>query len=155
MLSLIYLTIHFLWLSYDSFKEQIFRLSGIEIIKSDNKAPLYPSGGEYYPNAEENKDSTLYSWWRGRQRRIVEYDKKIKEIVELHGLENPNLAAQNDMIETIFKQEEFIHYSLLRFEKGFWSFQKSQIFRWMFLDILFPVFVGAFSVFSIANKFFL
>ncbi|SDH81091.1 hypothetical protein SAMN04488136_13046 [Vibrio xiamenensis] len=138
-----YFLIHFFWSIFDDFKANKNRLTGL-------KAPtaMYASyaGDEHIfePNVSNDLDSTLLSWWSCQREVTIEIEKYIGS-KQGEPNENNSLNNINRLLEDINKKSGYIESALVRFERGFWYYQKSQLVRWFLLDVGVPMLLGILS----------
>ncbi|PTO62173.1 hypothetical protein [Vibrio splendidus] len=136
--SLVYFFIHFLWASLDDLKGNYLRLTGIRVPMAT--VASYAASSTFEPNVSNNGDSTLFSWWKA-QRQYSEHLQKVIENIDSNVKESKyelalNSAKQN--IEQLNEKVSYIEASLLKFEQGYWKYQRSQILRWYILDFGVP-----------------
>lgn len=145
ILMLVYLIAHFLWYVSDDIKANALKLTGIAIKKKNLGSALFPSDGMLDPVADETEQSTLYSWWVGRQRYAKEYKECLEQLLD-DGSPINNHEKHAKVIETMLIEEEHISKALQRFDRKFWSYQKSQLLRWIIADVGMPTCVGISSI---------
>lgn len=133
--------IHFIWATLDHFKENKYRLTGIAIpmISFSTSAT---SRHQLEPNTNDAKQSSIYSWWRNHRNLLEEY-KKLLSSTEDSTKEINSIKRRIEDLENYFP---YINESLKRFDLGFWEYQRSQLLRWIILDIGFPLIIGIISL---------
>ncbi|TOQ03061.1 hypothetical protein, partial [Vibrio parahaemolyticus] len=77
--ALVYFLCHFLWASSDHLKENRYRLTGIKIPKAT--VASYAASPTFEPRTNEERQTTLFSWWKG-QRQQSEHFQTIIESIE-------------------------------------------------------------------------
>lgn len=146
LVALIYFLCHFLWASLDHLKENELRLTGLKIPQAS--VASYGGSATFEPNTNEDRQSTLFSWWKGHRQQYEHFENVIKSIenhIEKAQFE-PAINAVKQRIEDMNSKTEYIEHALLRFESGFWKHQRSQIMRWFLLDIGVPCLLAVISV---------
>lgn len=109
------------------------------------------------------RQSTLYGWWNSRRISFDRLEGILRQAEEIlgawrtEGPQNQPLDQQRSIAEfsnllqhltnlleqtTATVQAARIPVSLERFERKFWSHQKSQLWRWLALDFLLPALLG-------------
>ena len=74
--ALVYFLGHFVWTALDDLKENKLRLTGIKTPKA--KVASYPSSATFEPNADKDRQSTLFSWWKGHRQQYEQLENIIK-----------------------------------------------------------------------------
>lgn len=174
----VYLLIHFSWSSIDSFQEWRLRRTGtmvsyLTIIDS-------AFGNDELDFPPDPRQSTLYSWWRDRSKNQIALPQAINQIdskitlmmdaviAELEKGQTPALAnwqrefmAVREQLKTIKSSQEEgdrliqhdrMSVSLERFDSAFRVLLKSQNIRWMLLEWLVPLLVGASAIGALIYK---
>lgn len=144
--SLVYFFIHFLWASLDDLKGNYLRLTGIRVPMAT--VASYAADSTFEPNVSNNGDSTLFSWWKA-QRQYSEHLHKVIEHIDSDVNESkyePALNSAKHHIEQINAKVSYIEASLVKFEQGYWKYQRSQILRWYILDFGVPSILAITSV---------
>jgi hypothetical protein len=144
--ALIYFLSHFLWASLDHLKENKLRLTGIKIPKASLAS--YAASSTFEPNTNEERQSTLFSWWKGHRQQYEYFENVIKSIENniVNTQFEPAINTVKQRIEDMNSKTEYIEHALLRFESGFWQHQRSQILRWFLLDIGVPCLLAVISI---------
>lgn len=150
VLSLIYFLVHFIWASFDHLKENKLRLTGI-VIPMVHKGAFLGSTHDLHPNTDQERNSTIFSWWwrekgkkDGHEQLIAEIKGNIKK-----GDYEPALSRIQQDLDAIQHRSSYIEEALVRFEKGFWSYQRSQLLRWVLLDFSMPVLMGLIAIIAV------
>ena len=136
-----------MWASLDHLKENQLRLTGLKTPQAS--VGSYSSIPTFEPNTNEDRQSTLFSWWKGHRQQYEHFEYVIKSIesnIE-KGQLKPAINAVKHQIEDMNSKTEYIEQALLRFESGFWKHQRSQIMRWFLLDVGVPCLLAVISVF--------
>lgn len=167
---LVYLTLHFIWGSFDCFLEWRTRITGTKVAYLT--ASTYTSVDGDYPG--DPRQSTLYNWWNNQAKQIGNLSDKADEINKnyencLIGLEkkvnedsDPNWTSFkqnsgeavkniNNLMNAIKKAEETITsqripVSLERFDNWFKLFLSSQNLRWLVIEFSLPVAMSCTSI---------
>lgn len=147
ILMLAYLIISFVWSILDTLTENTLRLTGLVVKKQNSSAALYPSDGFLDPISDENEQSTIYSWWTGRLSLVKEYKRCLENLIEDDEVLSTKHHEYTEAMDKIIREEAIVSEALQRFEKKFWRFQKSQLFRWILLDVGVPVILGLGSIY--------
>lgn len=155
ILSLIYFLTHFIWASFDHLKENKLRLTGIVIPMAQNGAFLSGTH-DLHPNTDQEKNSTMFSWWWREKGKKDGYKQLIAEIKDNMEKENhePLLSKIQQDLDAIQHRSSYIEEALVRFEKGFWKYQRSQLLRWILLDFSIPVLMGLAAIIAVIASFF-
>lgn len=144
---LFYFGVNFVWLLRDHLRENKLRLTGIAVPMA-RRASYASRNHELEPNVGSERQSTIYSWWKGIQR-AVEWQKdtmnRIEDLVQKEEL-NPAVNSINSLLEKIEGQGQYIEFALRRYEEGFWLHQRSQLLRWIILEFLIPLILGLFAI---------
>lgn len=166
----IYLLIHFIWYALEGLLEWRLRVTGTRL------AFLTGSrfGSEHADYPDDPRQSTLYTWWLDNAKRIGSFKATADDLSEKikaweskvssfqNGSDNLNLAnamstlnqaksAVDNLKNQIKATEETltaqrIPCSLGRFDGWFKLFLKSQSIRWLLIDILPPIAIGATAI---------
>ncbi|WP_100144096.1 hypothetical protein [Shewanella carassii] len=150
--ALVYFLCHFLWASSDHLKENRHRLTGIKIPKAT--VASYAASPTFEPRTNEERQTTLFSWWKG-QRQQSEYFQTIIESIEKNiekSQYEPAINSIKQQIEDMSSKTEYIEFALLRFESSFWKHQRSQILRWFLFDIGIPCLLASASIILLSIK---
>lgn len=175
---LFYTLAHYLWYCYELYSEWVIRLTGA-------KLGFVTGGGvgaEGMDYPSDPKQSTLYNWWLGRSRALIDckevaskVDVQVAQINlridDIVNNENPSangaMAHQAIMLlnstleqvnssilstEAVLMQVR-IPVSLARFDRRFGLLLKSQNLRIILIEIAFPIALAAFSGASLAKFF--
>ena len=143
IISILYFLLHFIWAAIDHVKENKLRLTGIVI-------PMVTSGSTFgglndlAPNTDDERQSSIFSWWWKEKERADSFEEvanRIKGDADNERYE-PALNAISQHLDAINHKASYIQESLIRFENGFWRYQRSQLLRWLILDFLIPVLLG-------------
>lgn len=171
----VYFLLHFIWYAFEGILEWRLRVTGTRL------AFLTGSrfGSEHADYPDDPRQSTLYTWWLDNAKRIGNFketacdlSEKIKAWEEKvssfqNGNDSLNLAnamstlnqarsAADKLTKQIETTEKTltamrIPCSLGRFDGWFKLFLKSQNIRWLLVDILLPVLVGATAIYLLAK----
>ena len=171
----IYFLLHFIWYAFEGILEWRLRVTGTRL------AFLTGSrfGSEHADYPDDPRQSTLYTWWLDNAKRIGNFkvtaddlSEKIKiweEKVSSFQNGNDSLNLANAMstlnqargvADKLTKQIETtektltamrIPCSLGRFDGWFKLFLKSQNIRWLLIDILLPIAIGAAAIYLLAK----
>lgn len=156
LVSLIYFLIHFIWAASDHYKENRLRLTGVAIPMA--RAGTYLSGNHTLePNTSDAMQSTIYSWWKNHIQIIDRYENHLSSVEKDYNDKKyePIINGIKSSIEEIQHKSSFIEGALLRYEKGFWHHQRSQLLRWLVLGFGMPVLIGGLSIFVTLKSLFL
>jgi len=172
----IYVFIHFAACSIDSFKEWMVRITGTKV--AHVTAGMMVSEEGDYPS--DPRQSTLYNWWKGQAGRIGNFKEDLDSIEErldeiateiqnnvegkisqqnlnnvthpitnikstLHDLQN-RIKVTNETFESTR-----IPVSLERFDQCYKSLLKTQNLRWLIIEFLFPLILGACAIVMLTN----
>jgi len=170
-----YMYVHFLWCSLDNFQEWSLRVTGTRLVHITT-ARLSSTSGDY-PN--DPRQSTLYNWWKEEAQKISSLQEPIERIqadlkaceeqvkIALEGRDpnvvnicmsinqvSENINRLNSSVEkvSIVIKSERIPVSLKRFDARFKLFLRSQNFRWLVIELLFPLLLGAYALVLLAIK---
>lgn len=152
LVALIYFLSHFVWAALDNFKENKLRLTGIKMPKA--RTASYAASPTFEANADEGRQSTLFSWWRGHRNQFEQFEGIIKSIeknIEDSQL-TPAINTSKQKIEEMHSKTLFIEHALLKFEKGFWGHLRSQVLRWFIFDFAIPCILALASITLILIK---
>jgi len=171
-----YLLIHFLWGSADNWLEWGARLTGTRVAFVTTGTIASEHGD--YPS--DPRQSTLYNWWKGEASRITSLSEPLEKTdeklaawekrVEESILKNdPNLMTViqsfrdiriniEDLKNRLEKVESTltairIPSSLERFDQRFNLMLRSQNLRWLTIELFFPLALGGWAVYLLANEF--
>lgn len=177
MLFNIYLLIHFLWSSLDSFFEWKLRLTGTRVTyqtgaKLGSKSADYPS---------DPRQSTLHLWWIGSAKSMIDLPSTLKHVdtqltqfmefakVKLDSAQDPHwvniqtlnagiLRDLNEVKRTLEKTSEVLNdarisVSLERFDRRFYYYQKSQTYRWILIEWFLPTSMAVLSILYLFHRF--
>lgn len=171
LLILAYLSIHYLWTTFDSFLEWRLRVTGTRL-SFITTARLSSDQGDY-PN--DPRQSTLYSWWTYEAKRIGNLSAKLLELERLLQNLDQDLRARytagadamnivnacrpiGEASGAISKLQQSIDLvskdisatrvpvSLKRFDNWFQFFLRSQNLRWLVFDLLVPIFLAGYAI---------
>ncbi|MBI1424701.1 MAG: hypothetical protein GC149_14745 [Gammaproteobacteria bacterium] len=160
-ITILYLTIHFLWSSWDCFIEWRLRITGTRLAFSAGAATF---GSDESDSHKNPKQSTLYNWWKSRasSKSYEEFSTKLNELFNelTTDIQNKScdelkansitsqlqsirgeIAALNNFVAAEIKilESNRIPASLKRFDSWFKLFLKSQNIRWFFIEFLLPI----------------
>lgn len=169
-----YLLIHFLFYVAESFLEWRLRITGTRVAYITGG--VFGHEGADYPS--DPRQSTFYNWWKGEAGRIGNLRKDVMSMKESHDLAieqiKPyvdnyqtrdannvmNLLAQslqriNNIESALGKIQKTITSdripaSLERFDNWFEIFLRLQNFRWLAIDVLFPVLLSACALYLLS-----
>lgn len=150
--ALVYFLCHFLWASSDHLKENRNRLTGIKI--PENAIASYAASSTFEPCTNEERQTTLFSWWKGQRKQSERFQyiiKSVEENIEKSQYE-PAINSIKKQIEEMSSKAEYIEFALIRFEGGFWKHQRSQIIRWFLFDIGIPCLLASTSIVLLSIK---
>lgn len=172
----VYFLLHFIWYAFEGLLEWRLRVTGTRL------AFLTGSryGSEHADYPDDPRQSTLYNWWLFNAKRIGSFkvtaddlSDKIKTWQDKispfqNGIDSPDFDnAMNTLnqakaaVDKLSKQIETaektftatrIPCSLGRFDGWFKLFLKSQNIRWLLIDILLPVAIGATATYLLLAK---
>lgn len=144
LLTVSYFLIHFVWSSWDTFWEWKLRITGTNA----SFITTATMDMDEVDNINHPRQCTLSGWWLKQKKRF--------EAIE----NNPKLSPEK-ALESTFKalndelsNKKRLQCSLERFEKRFFSFQKSQHIRWFIFEFLFPLLLGSSAVICLLTKIF-
>lgn len=143
----LYFLVHFTWALFDHMRENCLRLTGVAIPMVRGVSRI-SSEYELEPFTDDNKQSTIHSWWSSKREIVDAYKNKLDEISKLNIDESQTetiTLIQNKILE-IQHKSSYIFEAMYRFEKGFWKFQRSQLIRWIILDFGIPFVVGSLGI---------
>ena len=151
VISLVYFLLHFIWAAIDHFKENKLRLTGI-VIPMVQKGAFFGDTHDLHPNTDQERQSSIFSWWRKEKEKTDGFKQTIETIEENIDKQAHEAALNsiNQNLKTINHRASYIEESLARFEKGFWHYQRSQLFRWLILDFSIPVILGLSAIVAVA-----
>ncbi len=171
-----YLLIHFGWGSFDSWLEWSARLTGTRV--AFVTTGRFSSEHGDYPS--DPRQSTLYNWWKDNairisslteplesmEKKLSAWEKRVEEEILKN---NPNLMTVvqsfqeirgnindlNQKIENVQKSITALRIpaSLERFDSRFRLMLRSQNLRWLILELSFPLILGCWAVWLLANEF--
>jgi hypothetical protein len=143
----LYFLVHFTWALFDHMHENCLRLTGVAIPMVRRVSRISDSY-TLEPFTDDNKQSTIYSWWSSKREIVDAYENKLDKISKLNidvSQTERITTIQNKILEIQYKSS-YISEAMHRFEKGFWKFQRSQLIRWFILDFGIPFVVGFLSI---------
>lgn len=167
---IIYLLVHFLWVSFDQLSHWRLRISGNRVLYQTG--PTLGSKDNDYP--EDPSQSTLYSWWAENSKHLESFESLVDEIRAIKGdiddhieLASPQVGnidnnLSRSMMDLDKKVKDFkslversheirssqrIEASLYRFDRSFKMFLTSQNIRWIILEVTFPVVYSLSAIF--------
>lgn len=171
----LYLLLHFVWVSLDSFLEWLLRITGTR--SAFQTGSFY--GPDYADFPIDPRQSTLYNWWTMQQQMIGNLGGLAKtlqdtcsrwesdlETIRAQHMKSPdwgNFATIiNALGETRAQAAEFAHkieantkaitdaripVSLRRFDRWYEIFLRSQNLRWLLIEFLAPVALATISLY--------
>jgi len=141
--ALLYFLIHFIWASIDHLSENRLRLTGVAI-PMVRGVSAFASSHTLEPNTGESRQSTMHSWWKGQINLSVDYKNLLKELKGKVAADQhePAINGISTRIEELEHKASYINEALLRYERGFWHYQRSQLLRWTLLDFGLPFIIG-------------
>lgn len=166
----LYLLIHFLWSSADSFVEWRLRLTGTRL--AHVTVAKLGSGSADYPS--DPRQSTLYCWWKESAKEMVHIPNTLAQIdtqltqvmadvaaklapaqtpewIRIQILNQGILSQLGEVRQTLAKTSEVLEdaripISLERFDRRFYFYQKSQTYRWILVEWLIPTLMAASAI---------
>jgi hypothetical protein len=164
----LYLELHFAFLSWECGREWRLRLTG------RRPGALFGGGLSGDRNADlmtDPRQSTLYGWWLTQRQQVERLaalltqseealqrlrrepegiasapDETRKSLDTLAGAVSQLKDAYSQALKLI--EDPRIHVSLKRFDKKFWAHQSSQWLRWSVLDCLLPLVLGLYALYA-------
>lgn len=171
-----YMFIHFLWCAAHNFVEWRLRLTGTKLAYSTAAGWASPDAD----HTSDLRQSTLHNWWLNKITLIdknyelleaaksstSELNKSIliekeqtgskdyEDIKRVLLLVNENLNKIQSNLESIekFNSSKRIDVSLKRFDNWYKIMLKSQNFRWLVIELLFPLVLGVISLTFMLTK---
>lgn len=171
--TIVYLFVQFIWQTGDYAMQTRLRITGTKLSWVTVGKSAY--NGADYP--EDPQQSTLYYWWREEARKIGNLReatdqahnaaKAVLQVAKpLYPIPVEHLTIilrpVNDLTQAVLGLKEQLNtaekalsseripISLERFDRWFWGFKKSQIWRTLFLDIALPTLMAMASLAAIA-----
>lgn len=149
----IYWLIHFLWCALDYFGEWRIRLTNI-------KENLYSWDADDKATSKATRNSTFLSWMYFNHEPTVHFRHQLDELKELlqkADMDQPdksrieqNIASGIMTLQnaTNVAEEMLKAYDLRmrRFESWWRMFQASSSIRWLVIELLLPIFLGAIAI---------
>jgi hypothetical protein len=162
---LLYLVTNFGWKSWDHFQHLKIRLTGSKAGRM--RGSFF--GNEDDDTPDDPRNSSLYAWWSQRVGAIADYSSIAENLQQTalrleewagegRNAEMPNInhvathasgisTIGNDLKNKIDAATKIIEshrvpVSLERFDKSFWRYQSSQIWRMLMLELGLPLFLG-------------
>lgn len=140
---LIYMVIHFVWLSADAFLEWRLRITGTRsaFITTAKNASEHAD----YPN--NPRQSTLYHYY---SEEMLDKLSSLDSMITISSANFDNVDKQSihanisKLIESV--EDPRVSVSLRRFDNWFKYFQISQNLRWFFIEFLFPLLLGLVAI---------
>lgn len=133
---LIYLIIHFVWLSWDALMEWRLRITGTRTAFVTT-GTMADKNGDYPANPRQ---STLYNFYvTEMQNKLIDLHDAIEGATK--NLENNDKDAIKTRLDEVkgLIDSPRVSVSLHRFDNWFKYFLISQNLRWIFIEFLFPV----------------
>lgn len=172
----LYLLIHFVWAALDSFFEWRLRVTGTRVAFITT-ARLASEHGDY---PSDPRHSTLYRWWTDQANKIGFLTERadrterqlqlLEETLKARFTEGTDALNIVNAIRPITEARQEISLlrnevknvssaigamrvpvSLERFDAWFELFLRSQNLRWLVIDFLAPVAVGAYALLLLTN----
>ncbi|MGR5150206.1 hypothetical protein ACQKP8_27125 [Photobacterium alginatilyticum] len=150
--SLGYFLLHFVWAAFDDLKANRLRLTGIRVPEAT--VASYAASSTFEPNVSQKNQSTLFSWWKGHKNKF-EHLEMIVESIEGNvqkGQFEPAINTAKQQIEELNSRTAYIEAALLKFEKGYWQYQRSQLIRWFLLDFGIPFLLAIISILCVVME---
>jgi len=154
LISLLYFLIHFTWATIDSFKENLMRLTGIDIPMITSQAGILSSGDELNPGTNDKRYTSIYSWYFIHYQRFKMIEDTFKEQTSTltSNINQENVETIRRACENFNTSHSYIETALKRYEKGFWQYQLSQVLRWLLLDYIVPISLGCSAIYCLFPK---
>ena len=176
LVTMVYLLVHFLWNSVDTFVEWMLRISGTRVAFTTGS--FYGNKNCDYP--KHPRQSTLYNWWKGQSGILDVVDTRWKSIQSQAVKTRQDTDKQQDKLDPLgqkalidlqrtlkallekadnihLMQEELkklygaerIEVSLQRFDSWFKLFLQSQNLRWITIEFSLPVGLALWAIYLI------
>jgi hypothetical protein len=163
-----YSFVHFLWCAIDSLQEWRLRITGTRV--GFITAGIFADENGDYPR--NPRQSTLYNWWLQKQKEMTSLPELLRMTERLAALskaaqsqgeknnekmiqdlsqEIKNLQSPTTQILNIIDSKR-LDASLKRFDNAFLLFLRSQNLRWLIIECLTPLLIGAFSIFLLIRQ---
>lgn len=152
LLALTYFFAHFVWAALDALRENRLRLTGIKIPKTT--VGSYAADTTFEPNSDDARQSSIFSWWKGIKGYSTQLEQIVSSIEANYSNDKiePAINVAKSHLEKINLKSSYIEMALLKYEKGFWEHQRSQLFRWFILDFGVPFLLSIVSFILILNE---
>lgn len=166
----LYLFVHFVWGSWDQYLEWKNRLTGQKILYKQG----HFAGPESLEFEADPSQTTLYSWWQNKtmqwarnavviphmEENLNDLIAKVQNHIALpqggidHVLANQLQTISNDL-SSLKSTEQLalklletgrISESLERFDRSFWRHSKSQLWRWILVELAVPLLLGIYAI---------
>jgi hypothetical protein len=134
-LSLIYFSIHYAWLSFDFYNSVKFKKTGIDQPSPGTGSTLVSNGN---PQTNDPDQSNLYTWWCGYSEGINISKRKISDIEAVTGSEHNQLTEIKRILDEVEIEFDYIERALKEFNESLCVHMKSQLSRWLMLDVVSP-----------------
>ena len=153
LVSILYFTVHFIWSTLDSFKENMMRLTGVAI-PMVTQSMTWGSRYNQAPNTDDKRQTSIYSWYAMHYKSFVAQENLINEKLKSVTDEASKKIFEelNNEIKLFKSRHDYIDAALQRYERGFWKYQISQTLRWLFLDYVIPLALGCVSIYFLTSK---
>lgn len=110
----LYFLLHFVWAAHDHLKSNLIRLTGVAVPKI-NEVSGFGSIDKLYANTDDNKQTSLYSWWWAFSEKPLKINEQLKHIKEKIEENNHSEAIKNieAQLRDIKNKTDYINEALL------------------------------------------
>lgn len=145
LILLIYLAIHFAWLSFDAFVEWKLRLTGTKSAFSIGDEMSFSNDIEDYP--KDPRQSTLYNFYLTRMRQnLIDVQNTLSKYPG--NADHADIRAVRKYVDSVEQQlnSPRVAVSLKRFDNWFKYFAISQNLRWFALEFSLPLLLSILAI---------
>ncbi len=148
LILLLYLSFHFIWLSWNTFSEWRLRITGTKVSFITGSS----LESEMTDNPSDPRQSTLHNYYAtSMKKHIPRLDSLINEINEIDkpDKKDSRIGEIQSLIKEIQKSNLRVEASVKRFDNWTKYFHKSQNYEWLIIEFLLPLILAFIAVVSI------
>lgn len=150
---LAYQIVHFGWHCLDAFRHYRIRLTGSRAVASGDK---FYTRDQSFDEPDEPNQTSLYTWWTQVEQHLHSAASLESILQEIKSINPRTLKAEGnkqviDRVDALYKKyksiekiilDKRIKASLYNFDKWYRHMTRSEIFRWLIMEIGFPIALG-------------
>ena len=145
LILIVYLSFHFIWLSWNAFAEWRLRVTGTRV--------TFITGASFRSEFEDKPDnprqSTLHNYYATSMKKYIPRMETLIDQIDNSDNKDNRISEIQSLIKEIQKSNLRVEASVRRFDKWTMSFHKSQNYEWLLIEFLLPLILASVAIISI------